>query len=158
VLASVADNERGSAFTMAECPFRALVAVLLAAVCSCTVVDGDDEPFADCGIGTLSGSWRIQYAESGGECGAIPDETGVEAPTASPGAGCSVQSSTISEDNCELDRSFTCPTADGLGIGAWIVALRQVSDTRLEGTGTLQVNHSTLGACRSTYDITITKL
>ena len=126
-------------------------------LCSCFAGEAD-EPFADCAIGELTGEWQTHYVEKSGECGAIPDEMTSTDPSSPPRAGCSVQKSTVSTDKCQLDRSFTCPTADGLGIGAWIVAFRQVAETRLEGTGTAQINHSTLGACRSTYEITMTKL
>jgi hypothetical protein len=112
-------------------------------------------PFT-CAIGELTGAWLVHYVETNGNCGPLNDET-VLAGVPQTSSGCTVQSQQISTDKCTLDIQATCPTTDGLGTQTWVDALHQVSSTKLTGTGTVQVNHPTLGICRSTYNITITQ-
>jgi hypothetical protein len=136
---------------------RWLLPLPLIAVSAACVVDGAEEKDElTCALGELTGTWRIQYQEVNGDCGAIPDETSVFDP--GTGSGCTRDTRTISADKCRLDTSFSCPTADRLGTSAWGLVVRQTSETRLDGTGTVQVSHSTLGTCRSTYTITVTRL
>jgi len=109
----------------------------------------------DCAIGSLTGTWRLTYAQTDGNCGPISAET-VQAGT--PGSpSCSIASRQISPDKCRLDTSFTCPTTDNRGTQSWVAVLHQDSSTQLSGTGTVQVNHPA-GTCRSTYNLTMTKL
>jgi hypothetical protein len=122
---------------------------------SCSSSDSSEQ-FKNCAIGSLSGTWRTHYADSDGNCGTIPDET--TAFGAPPPAGCVVHSSAISADKCRMDLDSTCPLADGKGTQRWTLVLRQVAANRLEGTGTAQVNHPTLGTCRGTYSVTMSKL
>jgi hypothetical protein len=110
-----------------------------------------------CSIGSLTGTWRLHYDQTNGTCGTIADETFIIGALGS-GAGCTSQAQTISSDHCRLDTAFTCPTTDSLGTQAWVISLTQNSPTQLGGSGTVQVNHPTLGTCRSTYNLTVTKI
>jgi hypothetical protein len=111
----------------------------------------------NCQIGSLTGTWRLVYSQVDGNCGPIPSET-VQAGTVGAASSCVIQNQTISPDHCRIDSTFTCPTTDGQGTQAWTTVFHQDSDTSLSGTGTVQVNHPTLGTCRSTYNLTMTKL
>jgi len=51
-----------------------------------------------------------------------------------------------------------CATADDLGLQKWTWGLTQTAADQLEGSGTALVDHTTDGNCRSTYDLTITRL
>jgi hypothetical protein len=115
---------------------------------------GGDEPFTDCALGELTGAWRIHYAETDGNCGSIQDAT-VMADTES---GCTVESQQVSADKCRKDSTVTCPTVDGLGTTTQVSVFQQVAADRIEGTTTIQLVHSTLGNCRSTYDVTVARL
>jgi hypothetical protein len=137
---------------------RAGLAVMMA--CWLAGCGGDDNPapFSDCHIGELSGTWRTHYAETNGNCGAIADETGIFNPNAPPPAGVTIDAKQISSDKCRGDLAFTIATTDGQGSQSWVMVIHQTSATELQGTATLQLNHPTLGNCRSTYDVTVTQL
>jgi hypothetical protein len=110
-----------------------------------------------CTIGELAGgTWRLAYVETNGTCGPIPDET---YNTSTPGGGqdCSIAARTISADKCHLETAFTCLTTDGAGIYSWTIVLDQTAPDRLEGTGTVQLQHPA-GTCRGTYDLNMRKL
>jgi hypothetical protein len=127
------------------------VVSILAALAGC---GGSDH--VTCAIGSLTGTWRLQYQETNGTCGPIPDETVIAgAPT---GPACTTITQQISSDHCRIDTAFNCPTTDSLGTQAWTVTLTQTANTQLTGSGTVQVNHPTLGTCRSTYSLTMTKV
>lgn len=128
-------------------------ALLLLALTACG--GGDDEPLA-CNLGDLTGTWRVTYAQKDGNCGPLPAETvSLASPSA---AGCVEHSSSISSDRCRVEADETCPTGDGRGSQRWTVVLTQVEAARLTGSATVQGQHSTLGSCRSTYDITASRL
>lgn len=113
-----------------------------------------------CNIGNLSGAWRAHYVETNGTCGSISDET-VIAGSPAPSSNCTVQTAQVSSDRCKAEWAFTCPTTDGQGTVSWVVVLDQVSDSELKGSGTVQATDPALpppDTCRSTYDITVTKL
>jgi hypothetical protein len=129
-------------------------AALVAVACG----GDDDESFRDCGLGQLRGTWRIRYTETDGNCGPISDETAVFDPDAPLPAGCTRQAQSVSADKCRMDLAWTCPTTDGAGKQAWVMVMLQRSHTRLEGTATVQLDHPSLGSCRSTYSLAITKL
>lgn len=112
------------------------------------------DPGFTCSIDSLSGTWRVHYVENDGACGPISDETVL---ISTFGAGCTVHSRVVSSDRCRIDYSLMCPTVDNQGTSNWVVSLQQTSATHLVGSGTVQVVHP-VGVCRSTYDITATKL
>ncbi len=131
-----------------------LAGLLLASGCSSVAQPQD----FTCAVGKLAGTWRFHYVETSGSCGPIDDETGVFEPGTPSAPGCKINSQVISSDKCSVDTNFTCPTADGQATQAWTLALEQVAEDRLTGTGTVQLtNHPTLGSCRSTYTITVTR-
>lgn len=137
-----------------------LMVCSLAVCAACGGSDSDGAaapPQFECAIGQLTGTWRAQYVETNGTCGPIADETFI-AGVPDPSGQCTVTTSQVSSDRCRIDIAFNCPTTDGQGTVAWVVVLRQTSQTQLSGTGTVQVNHAVLGTCRSTYDITVTRL
>jgi hypothetical protein len=134
---------------------RALVTCLLVAS-GCNTVPNDEN--FDCAVGKLSDTWSFHYDETSGTCGPISDETGVFEPGTPSAPGCKIASQMVASDKCKVDTTFTCPTADGQAVQNWTLTLNQVGEDRLTGTGTVQVNHPTLGNCRSTYSITVTRL
>jgi hypothetical protein len=121
---------------------------------------GADEPFRDCNLDTLSGTWRISYRETNGDCGPIPDETVnlASAGSGSAASTCSTQAYGISPNKCRVEQAFTCATTDGAGTTAWTMVVQQMSPTSVSGTATAQLTHRTLGTCRSTYAMTWTRL
>jgi hypothetical protein len=121
--------------------------------------DSSSNSALTCGLGTgsLTGTWRTHYTQTDGNCGAIPDETNMMGSSSMP-PGCTLAARNVSADNCHLSIDFTCPTSDNLGTQHWVVAYSQVSATEILATGTVQVSHATLGTCRSTYNVDITKL
>jgi hypothetical protein len=125
------------------------------AACGCSSA-GDQEDSFTCTIGSLTGTWRTHYEETNGNCGPIPDETNVFKP-GPPDPACTVRTDKVSADRCRYDSDWTCPTTDKNGTQQWTVVMRQTAAGRLEGTGTVQLNHAT-GTCRSTYNMTVTKL
>lgn len=120
--------------------------------------DDAEEPFTDCAIGELTGAWRFRYAETDGNCGALADETVILEPDGDPPDGCDLESVEISDDQCRMDQAFSCPLNDGQGEQSWVLVLKQMASEHLEGSGTLQASHPILGSCRSTYDITASRL
>src|SRR5216684_2038592 len=126
------------------------VVSVMAAIAGC----GGSDHFT-CAIGSLTGTWRVHYDQTNGNCGPINDET-VIAGSPAP-ANCTIMTNQVSADHCRVDSAFTCPTADSRGSQAWVVTFTQTSNTQLAGSGTVQVNHPTLGTCRSTYNLTMTK-
>jgi hypothetical protein len=137
--------------------FAALAVATATGVLGCS---GANEPFTACNLDSLSGTWRISYRETNGNCGAIPDET-VNMSAAGSGSAtttCRSQSYSISSNKCRIDQSFTCATTDGSGTQAWTVVSQQGSASSVSGTATVQVTHPTLGTCRSTYAVTWTRL
>jgi hypothetical protein len=136
---------------------RVSAIIAAAAVVGCC---GADEPFRDCSLDKLSGSWRISYRETNGNCGPISDET---VNFSNSGAGqatssCTTQAYSIATNKCRVDEAFTCPTTDGKGSQAWTVVVQQTSAAGASGTATVQLTHPTYGTCRSTYALTWTKL
>lgn len=120
----------------------------------------DDDKFTDChlGDGTVVGTWRTHYQETDGTCGPIPDETNIFDPNAAPQPGCTQSQAQVSADKCRVDLAWSCPTTDGNGTQSWVVVLTQTGPGTLKGTGTVQANHTSLGTCRSTYAMTLTKI
>lgn len=116
-----------------------------------------DEEFTDCRIGELTGAWRMTYAETNGNCGAIADETAIFDPNSGPTPGCVVHSSSVSADKCEGQVDSECAFPDGDGSVRWVMVLDQISPAALSGTGTVQVSSSQL-TCRSTYNLDMTRL
>jgi hypothetical protein len=115
---------------------------------------GDSD--VECKLGELTGAWRFHYVELDGSCGPISDETAVLG-----GAGngaCVYYAEDTSADQCETTLDFECPTTDNDGSQRWVMVLEQVADDRIEGSATVQVEHAVYGACRSTYDVTVTAL
>lgn len=117
----------------------------------------EDERF-DCALGELTGTWRAQYAETNGSCGPIENETWILDPGAELPSGCEVLHQAISDDRCRADMAWICPTVDNLGTQEWVTVLEHVRPTRIAGTGTVQLVHPSVGACRSTYAITLDAL
>jgi hypothetical protein len=121
--------------------------------------DSFDDGFTDCNLGFITGKWQIHYTATNGNCGPRSDETVIY--TGGPGAssaGCSITTSLTTDDQCRIRSTSACPTTDDLGMEEWTSVLTQTAADQVEGRGTVQVNHTTLGNCRSTYDITITRL
>jgi hypothetical protein len=113
---------------------------------------GSEEPFT-CALGELTGTWRAHYVETNGNCGSIPDATVM----ANSESDCTVESQQVSADKCRKDSTVTCPTTDGLGTSSQVSVMTQVAADRIEGTTTVQIVHLT-GTCRSTYDLTVSRL
>ncbi len=137
------------------------LAVATALACSATVVllsacGEDDDEFTDCTIGSLPGTWQTHYDLEGGNCGPVPDQTGLVGPDVP--VRCTIQSQTISEDRCRIDYSYSCPMPDGQGTQTWTILLKQTSERKLEGKGSVQVNHPVQGTCQGSYDMTVTRL
>ena len=117
------------------------------------------DDFSDCNLGSITGTWRTHYDETNGNCGAIPDETNISTSTTMPSdSACTVTTNVLSDDKCHLDRQFECPTTDGLGTQSWTSAITQTAAGRIEGSATVQLQHPSIGTCRSTYNVTITQL
>lgn len=111
-----------------------------------------------CAFGELSGTWRVHYEETNGNCGAIADETVVLGTAPDPAAAsCTRAADVISQDKCRADEDFTCPTADNRGTQHWIGTLHHTATDRVSGSLTVQVNHPSIGLCRSTYDVIWTR-
>lgn len=119
------------------------------------------EPFTACTIGSLTGTWRVTYVETDGNCGKLADETVVMSAAASPGApgtpSCTFAANEISADHCRADLDFTCPLTGVAGTQRWVGATRQVSAGELSGSMTLTVTSPSLGPCRSTYAVDWTR-
>ena len=132
-------------------------ALLAGGVAGCS---GAAEPFRDCHMDSLSGTWRVAYRETNGNCGAISDEmvNTSAAASGSTASSCRSLSYGISSNKCRVEQSFTCPTTGGGGTQAWTLVNQQMSPTAISGTGTVQISDSVYGACRSTYELTWSKL
>lgn len=140
---------------------KTLCFAMIAASVACGNSDdgSDDGAGFACGIGELSGTWRISYKEVDGDCGPIPAETVNLSSSGSGGGGaCKTAVQDISSDKCRLDFDYTCPTTDGKGTQRWSGVTKQTAEDRLEADSTAQLQHPALGACRSTYKVTYTKL
>lgn len=123
----------------------------------CSSSTNGDATFA-CAFGELSGTWRVHYEETNGNCGTIADETVVLGAAPDPAAGsCTRAADVISQDKCRADEDFTCPTGDNRGTQHWIGTLHHTAADRVSGSLTVQVNHPSLGVCRSTYDVIWTR-
>lgn len=127
--------------------------LFLVALVGCS--GGDD---VDCSTYEPMGAWRMMYDETDGNCGSISDETAIFGGDSSPDPSCSYGETYESEDRCTVDMSWTCPTTDGYGTQSWTFHLELVSETEIVGSATVQVQHPSVGTCRSTYDIRIVKL
>jgi hypothetical protein len=141
----------------------ALVAFGLVVAPAFAGCSGADEPFRDCTMDRLTGTWRASYRETNGTCGAIPDETvnlsaASSGSSSSSGDACRTLAYGISPNKCRVEQSFTCPTNDDRGTQSWTMVLQQTSPTSITGTATVQLSHATLGSCRSTYAMTWTRL
>lgn len=128
------------------------LALLLLGACS-----SDDDKFA-CVLGEVSGTWRANYDELDGNCGSIASETTSLGSGKGGADPCTYFTSEVSEDKCKLDFDYSCPTTDGKGTQRWTGATNQVAEDRMESSATMQIQHPTLGSCRSTYKITLTRL
>jgi len=135
---------------------RVIFVAAAAALVACS--GEDDEAFTDCAIGELTGTWRTRYTETDGTCGPISDETTVFDPNSEPSPGCTVTANNISADKCRAEFAFTCPTTDNQGTQSWTQVIDQTGSGTLEGTATVQLNHPSIVGCRSTYDLTISRL
>jgi hypothetical protein len=124
------------------------------ALFGCSPAD-DTEPFTDCALGDLTGTWSREYTEVRGNCGAVPDERRIEHPD-EPADGCDLESSALATDKCQLDMKLACPTRDQLGTQSWSLVLRHVAVDEVKGTGNLAISYPT-GTCQSTYEIRITR-
>lgn len=103
----------------------------------------------------MRGTWRLVYVETDGNCGPVNDEIFSAGSTSD--SKCTTHSSSTSVDGCRADSDFTCPTLDGAGAQRWTGYLEIDSQTQASGVFAAQVTHAS-GACRSTYDVTATKL
>ena len=134
------------------------IAILLAvALAACGGSDSGEGSDFTCAIGELTGAWRLSYVELDGSCGPIPDETFIAPPGGAGDPACVVDYNSISADKCQLETDVTCPTLDNLGTQTWVWSIRQTGSGLLEGSATLQLNH-TSGICRGTYDMTMSQL
>jgi hypothetical protein len=156
-MSTIASNTTCVPRVLRACAVFALVAP---AVVGCS---GADEPFRDCNMDSLSGTWRVSYRQTNGDCGPISDETvnisaASSGSSSSSGGGCRTLAYGISPNKCRVEQSFTCPTNDNRGTQSWTMVSQQTSPTSVSGTATVQLTHSTLGSCRSTYAMTWTRL
>jgi len=131
--------------------------VLMLALVSTGACASEPTEAFTCGIGELTGTWHVHYEQADGNCGDIADETVILGADGQAAGACTVYASEISPDKCRLDRDFTCPTVDGAGAQHWVGTLRQTGSDRLEGPFTVQLDHRTVGTCRSTYNVLWTK-
>lgn len=131
--------------------------VLLSALLGCSSTTSPGKPFTACTIGSLTGTWRVTYVETDGNCGKVADETVVLSSAATPGApgtpACTIAANQVSPDHCRIDLDFTCTLNGAPGTQRWIGATRQVSATELSSSLTLTVTSPSLGSCRSTYAV-----
>ncbi len=131
--------------------------IAIVGLAGCSSSNHGDENFT-CAFGELSGTWRVHYEETNGNCGAIADETVVLGTAPDPAAAsCTRAADVISQDKCRADEDFTCPTADSRGTQHWIGTLHHTASDRVSGSLTVQVNHPAFGLCRSTYDVIWTR-
>lgn len=120
-------------------------------------------PSVHCAQGELTGTWRLHYTEVDGTCGPIQDETVNLTAVNTPGSpsspsACTTASDQVSSDKCVRETDFTCPPADGeAGTVHWTLSTKQVSDTEIQGTGTVEIRLGTR-YCRSTYNTDLVKL
>ncbi len=133
-----------------------LLIILLAALST-----GCEEEFTDCQLGLLRGTWRIQFQEVDGNCGAIADDTIVLNPEAEPSPNCTFHSDMISADRCRSDTDFTCEEVNDLGevtlSQRWTGVLEHVDIDTLSGTVTIR-SETFGGSCQSTYNVTYRRL
>jgi hypothetical protein len=132
-----------------------LSGVLLLAACSS---ESTGKAPTNCNIEGLTGTWKFHYEQqSGGNCGPLKDElVDMYLFLNLSGGGCVVDSRKFSEDKCQLDTKYQCPSLDQSGTQSWTIMLRQVAADRLTGTGMTKLEHPTAGTCQSTYNLTIT--
>jgi hypothetical protein len=134
---------------------RRVIPLLFALIVAC---GGSDDPAVSplqCSLDDLSGTWRLHFAETNGTCGAIPDTTvtsGVADTTA-----CTVKKDVVSPDKCREEFDLVCPTDDLLGTVEFVGVLTQRSESVVSGSTTVTVTHPEV-TCRSTYDVSLTKL
>ncbi len=130
---------------------RLCVVILLLGGC------GSGSNFTDCKLGQLTGTWRLSYSQTNGNCGPIADETVNTSAPPGGGASCTIAARSISADKCHFEADFTCPTTDNAGTQHWVIVMDQVASNLIDGTGTVQLQHP-LGTCRSTYDLSMRQL
>lgn len=140
---------------------RALCLLLLSGfVVACSSSSSDAEPFTDCAIGELTGTWRVHYTRQDGDCPPkIPDETVViDSPANKQAASkCTFHANNVAADKCSMEQDFTCPAANGPGSLRWTGKTTQTSAGSMRGTMSLTIMIPE-GTCRSTYTIDWTKL
>lgn len=68
---------------------------------------------------------------------------------------CTYAAENIGQDKCTMELDFTCPTSDAAGTERWVGSHRHVAAGRVEGSMTLQLQHTRLGSCRSTCAMTM---
>ena len=133
-------------------PMRLLLIASLAAPIACSSSSTGSSGFSGpCHIGELSGTWRVHYTQTDGNCGALPDET-VIMDAAPSNSKCTYAAKSISADKCRMDLDFTCPLPAGPGEQHWVGTLRQTGPGSMDGPWTGQ--GTSLGqTCRSSYDV-----
>lgn len=118
----------------------------------------EEESDFTCALGSLTGTWRITYAEQDGDCGPVPAETVSLGGSGGTDPGCTYAPKKPSADKCSLEFDFSCPTTDGKGSQRWTGITRQVAEKKLISDATAQVQHPDAGVCRSTYTMTWARL
>jgi len=122
----------------------------------CSSFDGK---FTECNLGTVSGAWQVHYTETSGNCGPISDDTLIYTGGVSAiAAECSLTTTTSLDGQCRMLGSSECRTKDDLAMQEWTWALTQTSVDQAKGNGKVRADHTTLGNCQSTYEITIRRL
>ncbi len=107
----------------------------------------------ECHLNESNGYWTFHYQEVSGTCGPLQSESGYVNLTDLAGPSCQYTYQNVDEDSCTADSQFVCTTADGYGQLHWTVSLDQGSETFVQGTATVTLNHAVYGSCSSTYTI-----
>jgi hypothetical protein len=145
-----------------QCTNRILGALAFAMSVACGSSGDSEDQVGPCA--QRSGTYRFNYTERSGTCGAIPEQIAtIDAQPATPPPPCISGEIRYSADNCEVTNiDVLCPE-DGIAPGATSTTNGKYTWAQDGSSGTGQLNlvikdSSSLVLCQSSYNVAATRL
>jgi hypothetical protein len=138
-------------------PVPAFLAAWLCVACSGSDGESNPKPPTSCDPSDRMGTYFVTFTTISGNCG--PQDSALVSLDAASvqSERCSIISENVSENDCKVERHFTCPY-DDLEQGAWIefvgVSRQQTQDgSVITGTMTMRLrDRFDALVCSGTYD------